>query len=46
MHDGGWWAFIRYDEKTDKPRISTPLLRRALRYARPYRGQDHRDAGC
>ena len=38
MHDGGWWAFIRYDEKTDKPKISKPLLGRALRYARPYRG--------
>lgn len=38
MHDGGWWAFIRYDDKTDKPRISMPLLGRALRYARPYRG--------
>ena len=37
MHDGGWWAFIRYDEKADKPAISRPLLLRALRYARPYR---------
>jgi ATP-binding cassette subfamily B protein len=39
MHDGGWWTFIRYDEKTDRPAISRPLLRRALRYARPYAGQ-------
>lgn len=38
MHDGGWWTFIRYDEKTDRPHINGPLLRRALRYARPYRG--------
>jgi ATP-binding cassette subfamily B protein len=39
MHDGGWWAFIRYDEQSDKPAISMPMLRRALTYARPYRGK-------
>jgi len=39
MHDGGWWSFIRYDEKVDRPSISGPLLRRALRYARPYTGR-------
>jgi ATP-binding cassette, subfamily B, bacterial len=39
MHDGGWWAFIRYDEQSDKPAISMPMLRRALQYARPYRGK-------
>lgn len=39
MHDGGWWSFIRYDEKVDRPSISGPLLRRALRYARPYAGR-------
>ena len=39
MHDGGWWSFIRYDEKVDRPSISRPLLRRALRYAHPYAGK-------
>ncbi len=39
MHDGGWWSFIRYDEKVDRPSISGPLLRRALRYAQPYTGR-------
>ncbi len=39
MHDGGWWSFIRYDEKVDRPAISGPLLRRALRYAQPYAGR-------
>jgi len=39
MHDGGWWSFIRYDEKVDRLSISGPLLRRALRYAQPYTGR-------
>ena len=39
MHDGGWWSFIRYDEKVDRPTISGPLLGRALRYAQPYKGR-------
>jgi ATP-binding cassette, subfamily B, bacterial len=36
MHDGGWWSYIRYDEKQDKPNVSAALLRRVARYGRPY----------
>lgn len=36
MYDGGWWSFIRYDEKQDRPQISWALARRALAYGRPY----------
>ncbi len=39
MYDGGWWSFIRYDDKQDRPAVSVPLLRRALGYARPYMGK-------
>jgi ATP-binding cassette subfamily B protein len=39
MHDGGWWAFIRYDAKQDRPDISWTLLRRAAGYGRPYAGR-------
>lgn len=35
MHSGGWWGYIRYDEK-DKTEISVPLLRRVAQFARPY----------
>ena len=28
MHDGGWWSFIRYDEKQDRPQVSWALVRR------------------
>ncbi len=34
---GGWWSFIRYDEKRDQPQISWDLLRRVWGYALPYR---------
>lgn len=36
MYDGGWWSFIRYDEKQDRPQVSWALARRALGYGRPY----------
>lgn len=39
MHDGGWWSFLRYDERQDRPRISWALIRRTLSYGRPYVGQ-------
>lgn len=35
MHSGGWWGYIRYDEK-DKTEISVPLLKRVAQFARPY----------
>lgn len=35
----GWWSFISYDEKHDKPRISLKLIRRVLQYAKPYRAK-------
>ena len=36
MHDGGWWTFIRYDEKQDRPEVSWTLIKRAAAYGRPY----------
>ena len=39
MHGGGWFSFISYDEKQDKPTITRELLWRVWEYARPYRGQ-------
>ena len=36
MHDGGWWSFIRYDEKQDRPEVSWALIKRAAAYGRPY----------
>jgi len=40
FHGGsGWFSFIRYDEKQDKPTITRELLWRVWEYARPYRGQ-------
>ncbi len=39
MHNGGWWSYIRYDEKQDKPSVSRDLLRRVAGYARPYMKQ-------
>ncbi|MHB9092310.1 MAG: ABC transporter ATP-binding protein [Chloroflexota bacterium] len=36
MHDRGWWSYIRYDEKQDKPELTRKLLRRVWGYARPY----------
>lgn len=37
MHGGGWWSFISYDEKRDRPQLSLALLRRVWGYAKPYR---------
>src|SRR5450756_1280781 len=36
MMHSGWWSYIRYDEKQDKPNVSFALLRRVARYGRPY----------
>jgi ATP-binding cassette subfamily B protein len=36
MHSGGWWSYLRYDEKQDRPAISWALLRRVAGYGRPY----------
>jgi len=36
MMHSGWWSYIRYDEKQDKPNVSAALLRRVASYARPY----------
>ena len=45
MHDGGWWSFIRYDEKQDRPQVSRALVRRVTAYGRPYAGKSA-DAGA
>ncbi len=38
FHGGsGWWTYIRYNEKRDRPQISWALLRRVWTYAQPYR---------
>lgn len=39
MHDGGWWSYIRYDEKQDRPQVGWALVRRAAAYGRPYAGK-------
>jgi len=39
MHDGGWWSYIRYDEKQDRPHISGAQVKRAAAYGRPYAGR-------
>lgn len=36
MHGGNWFSFIRYDEEQDRPEVNLGLLRRVIRYARPY----------
>ncbi|MDJ0624728.1 MAG: ABC transporter ATP-binding protein [Desulfocapsaceae bacterium] len=33
----GWWTYIKYDDKRDRPKLSSKLLRRVWLYARPYR---------
>ena len=35
----GWMPFLRYDEEQDRPKISRPLIRRAMAYGRPYIGR-------
>ena len=40
MHSGlgtGWWTYIRYDSKRDRPKLSGKLLKRVWHYARPYK---------
>ncbi|MCX6033204.1 MAG: ABC transporter ATP-binding protein [Chloroflexi bacterium] len=36
MHDGGWWSYIRYDAKQDRPQVSWRLIRRVAVYGLPY----------
>ncbi len=35
MHGGGWWSVVSAQD--EKPRVTWPLLKRVLRYSRPYR---------
>ncbi len=35
FHTGGWWGFL--SASAERPRVTWPLLRRVLKYARPYR---------
>ncbi len=39
FHGGGWWSYIRYDEKKDRPDVSRDLLVRVIWTAQPYWGQ-------
>jgi ATP-binding cassette subfamily B protein len=39
FHGGGWWSYIRYDEKKDQPHVNRALLSRVIWTARPYWGQ-------
>jgi ATP-binding cassette subfamily B protein len=39
FHGGGWWSYIRYDEKKDQPHVNRALLLRVIWTARPYWGQ-------
>ncbi|HVO41544.1 MAG TPA: ABC transporter ATP-binding protein [Aggregatilineales bacterium] len=39
MHGAGWWNYIWYDEKQDRPQVSWALIRRVLGYARPFRSK-------
>ncbi|MCP4422862.1 MAG: ABC transporter ATP-binding protein, partial [Chloroflexi bacterium] len=34
--NAGWFAYIRYDEKQDRPAITRELMLRAWRFAQPY----------
>ncbi|MGH2538272.1 MAG: ABC transporter ATP-binding protein [Candidatus Promineifilaceae bacterium] len=37
-HGGsGWWAYLSYDEKSDRPAVSRELMARVWAFARPYR---------
>lgn len=36
FHGGNWWSYIRYDEEQDRPDVSSDLLRRVAKHARPY----------
>ncbi|MEN8172645.1 MAG: ABC transporter ATP-binding protein [Chloroflexota bacterium] len=37
MHSGGWFAYLKYDEKQDRPKITRELILRAWAIAKPYR---------
>jgi len=37
IHGGGWFAYLKYDEKQDRPKITRDLLLRAWDIAKPYR---------
>ena len=37
LHGGGWFAYLKYDEKKDRPKITKKLLLRAWEIAKPYR---------
>lgn len=37
FHGGGWFAYLRHDEKKDKPEITRELLWRVWDFAKPYR---------
>ncbi len=39
LHGGGWWSYVRYDERKDRPQVSRDLLLRVAQTARPYWGQ-------
>ena len=36
MFGGGWFSYIHYDEKQDRPKINRGLLIRVWRFAKPY----------
>lgn len=35
-HSSGWFAYVRHDDKTDRPAITRELVRRVWQFARPY----------
>ena len=37
FHNAGWFAYLRYDEKKDRPAITREMLWRVWDFARPYR---------
>lgn len=39
FHGAGWWAYLSYDEESDRPQVSRHLLLRVWDFARPYRLQ-------
>lgn len=39
FHSSGWFSYLRYDDKTDRPAITRDLLRRVWAFASPYRLQ-------
>ncbi len=36
LHRSGWWAYIRYDEERDQPKITRELLQGVGEFAKPY----------